>query len=372
MKILIISLAYLPFVGGAELAVKEITDRIEGIDFDILTANLDGKRPALEQIGRLNVYRLGNNRLAKYLFPFLAAQKAEELHQEKKYDAVWAIMANQAGLAALKFKIKHPEVKYLLTLQEGDSLLRIWSRTWFMRRTYKNIYRRADFIQPISRFLAERAKKMGYRGKMEIIPNGVDLTNFTKELDARLSDDFRAELGLAKDDRVIATISRLVYKNGIDTLIKAIKDLPVKIMVIGCGKLETKLKSLAQELGVKHKVLFIGYVNQRDLPRYLKLTDIFVRTSRSEGLGTAFLESMAAGVPVIGTRVGGIPDFLKDGETGLFAEVGNPRDLALKIQQYLNNREIYEKIKTNGKNLVLENYDWQPIARKMEELIKNL
>lgn len=372
MKVLIVSLAYLPFVGGAEIAVKEITDRIPDIDFDMVTVNLDGKQKENEMIGNINVYRIGKGLISKYLFPFQAYKKAIELHRQKKYDVVWAMMANQSGLVAQKFKKNFPEVKYLLTLQEGDSLLRIWSRTWFMRKAYKNIYRRADFIQPISHFLAARAKKMGYKGKMEIIPNGVDLTNFAKEFDPKYLDEFRKELGIKDDEKVVTTISRLVYKNGIDTLIKAIKDLPIKVMIIGVGKLETKLRALAQELGVKHKILFIGYVNQRDLPRYLKVSDIFVRTSRSEGLGSAFLESMAADVPVIGTKVGGIPDFLKEGETGLFAEVANPRDLALRINEYISNQALYEKIKVNGKNLVMQNYDWEPISQKIKKIFQEI
>ncbi|MFA6322575.1 MAG: glycosyltransferase family 4 protein [Candidatus Buchananbacteria bacterium] len=372
MKVLIISLAYLPFVGGAELAVKDITDRISDIDFDLVTVNLDGRQPEQEKIGRVNVYRVGHSFLSKYFFPIIGYQKADALLQENKYDVVWAIMANQSGIIASRLKKNNPELKYFLTLQEGDSLLRIWSRTWFMRPLYKNIYRRADFIQAISNFLAQRAKKYGFSKSMEIIPNGVNLTNFAKEFSDETMAELKKDLGISQDEKVVTTISRLVYKNGIDTLIKAIKDLPIKVMIIGCGRLETNLKALAQEIGVKHKVLFIGYVNQRDLPRYLKVSDIFVRTSRSEGLGSAFLESMAAGVPVIGTKIGGIPDFLQANKTGLFAEVGNPRDLALKIKQYLDEPKLYETIKNNGRDLVMKNYDWQPIAEKIKSIFYQL
>ncbi|MFA6215978.1 MAG: glycosyltransferase family 4 protein, partial [Patescibacteria group bacterium] len=186
MKVLIISLAYLPFVGGAELAVKEITDRISDIsakggsasgwDFDLVTVNLSGREKEVEKIGNVKIHRIGQGKLAKYSFPLAGFKKAAELHRQNKYDVIWAVMANQAGLAALKFKKQFPEVKYLLTLQEGDSLKRIWSRTWFMRRAYKQIYRQADCIQSISTFLADRAKKYGFEGKLEIVPNGVDLT----------------------------------------------------------------------------------------------------------------------------------------------------------------------------------------------------
>jgi len=372
MKVLITSLAYLPFVGGAELAVKEITDRIADCEFDLITVNLDGRQRAFERIGRINVYRLGRGKFGKYLFPFSGYKKACELQAQNHYDAVWAIMANQAGILAWRLKRKFPAVKYLLTLQEGDSWWQIWVRTFLIRPIYKQIYRRADFIQPISQFLARRAKALGYRGKLAVIPNGVDLVNFTKEFEAEDLSAFKKELGIAPDDKVVATISRLVRKNGIDTLIKAAKDLPIKILIIGCGKLETKLKALAQEIGVKDKILFIGYVNQRDLPRYLKISDVFVRTSRSEGLGTAFLEAMAAGVPVIGTPVGGITDFLRDEETGLLAEVGNPRDLARQIQKYLAQPALYEKIKANGVKMVMDKYDWRPIAEKVRQIFNEI
>src|SRR3989338_8749152 len=225
------------------------------------------------------VYRLGRGRMAKYFFSWQAVKKAQELNRQKNYQSIWAIMANQAGLAALFFKKEFPQVKYVLTLQEGDSLKRIWSRTLLIRSLYKKIYQKADAITAISNFLAKRAKKYGYQGQLSIVPNGVDLS---------------------------------IYKNGIDILIKAVKDLPVKVLIIGSGKLETRLNSLAQELGVRNKILFLGYIGQNNLSQYLQLTDVFVRTSRSEGLGSAFLEAMAAGVPVIGTCVGGIPYFLKN------------------------------------------------------------
>ena len=372
MKVLIFSLAYMPFIGGAELAAKEITDRISGIDFDMITVNLDGRQKSFEKIGNINIYRLGRGRLAKYFFPFAAFKFAAELHQKNQYGAVWAIMANQAGLAALRFKNKFPRVKYLLTLQEGDSLKRIWSRTWFMRSRYKKIYQSADGIQAISTFLARRAKKYGYRGKIEVVPNGVDLSNFRQNLSAENIENIRSKLGLVKEDKVVVTISRLVYKNGVDTLVKAIKDLPVKVLIIGRGAWEIKLKTLAQELGVKDRVLFLGYIGQKDLPQYLKLADVFVRTSRSEGLGSAFLDAMAVDVPVIGTKVGGIPDFLKEGETGLFSEVNNPSDLAAKIRILLADENLRQKLIKNGRELVLRDYDWRPIAEKMKLIISRL
>ena len=369
MKVLVFSLAYLPFIGGAELAVKEITDRIGDVSFDMVTANLDGKQSLEEKIGNITVYRIGKGATGKYAFPKTALAKARELHAKNHYDAIWAIMANQAGLAALAFKKEFPDVKYLLTLQEGDSLARIWSRTWFMRATYKDIYRRADGIQAISTFLANRAKKYGYTGSLVVIPNGVDLSHFKKEIADEEAEKLRKELGLTKQDRVVVTTSRLVHKNGVDVLVRAIKDMPAKALIIGNGKLMIRLKSLAQEIGVRHQVLFVGHIGHDNLPKYLKIADVFVRPSRSEGLGSAFLEAMAAGVPVIGTAVGGITDFLRDGENGLVCEVNNPRDLTTKIQRLLSDEPLRQKLIEQGRLFVDERYDWQGIAKQMRVLL---
>jgi len=372
MKVLIISLAYPPFIGGAELAVKEITDRIDNINFDLITVNLDGKQPKKEVIGNVNIYRIGKGKLSKYFFPFMAARFAEILHRQNQYDTVWAIMANQAGLAAMKFKNKFPQVKYLLTLQEGDSLKSIWLKTWFIRSWYRSIYVKADYIQAISNFLRNRAIKYGCKGPVEVIPNGVDISNFTSNNVFQELNDFRNQLGLGPNEKVIITVSRLVKKNGVDILIKSMKNLDVRLLILGEGELDSQLKALAQELGLKDKVLFFGQISHKDLPRYLHSADIFVRPSRSEGLGSAFLEAMAAGLPIIATKVGGIPDFLKDRETGLFCEVNNPRDLREKIEDIFEDAELRENLINNGKKLVLQEYDWRAISERMKNIFSKL
>ncbi|MEK7167681.1 MAG: glycosyltransferase family 4 protein, partial [Patescibacteria group bacterium] len=175
-KVLIFSLAYHPFVGGAEVAIKEITNRLgEEFDFDLITVNLDGKQLREESIGNINVHRIGKGKLNKYFFPWSALKKAEELKRKNNYDLIWAMMANQAGWAAMKFKKKNPQIKYLLTLQEGDSERDIWLRTFLIRPIYKAIYRKADHIQAISGFLARRARKMGAKCPVEVVGNGFDI-----------------------------------------------------------------------------------------------------------------------------------------------------------------------------------------------------
>jgi len=376
--VLIFSLAYIPFIGGAELAVKEITDRIgsprfdnrveageisakggpaSGWEFDLVTVNLDGKQPTTERIGNITVHRVGRGRMSKYFFPITALRFATQLHRQKKFDIAWAIMANQAGLAASWFKKRFPEVKYLLTLQEGDSLKSIWWRTWWMRPLYKKIYTTADTIQAISTFLADRARKYGFAKTIHVIPNGVDIAHFTRPLTNPPSPM-----------PTVITVSRLVEKNGIDTLIQAMQFVEGQLLILGIGDQENKLRQLASSLSLQNRVSFVGHVDHRQLPGYLHQADVFVRPSRSEGLGSAFLEAMAAGLPIVATPVGGIIDFLEDDKTGLFCQVNNPRSVADAINRLLADKQLRENIAMNGSALVSERYDWNLIAQQIKKV----
>src|SRR3989338_8239109 len=125
-------------------------------------------------------------------------------------------------------------------------------------------------------------------------------------------------------------------------------------------------------LKIDDRVLFLGDIDNDVVPRYLAIADVFVRPSLSEGQGISFLEAMAAGVPIIGTPVGGIVDFLHDGRTGLFCEVNNQESIAHKIKIYLDDQELSAAIKTNARKLVEKNYDWNLIAVKMKNIFEKV
>jgi glycosyltransferase involved in cell wall biosynthesis len=360
-KILIFSLAYFPMVGGAEVAIKEITDRITDCEFDIVTKNFGAS--GFEKIGNINVYRVWG---LKLFFPFIAFFKARRLNKKNNYDAIWSIMANRAGFAALFFKFFHPKIKFLLTLQEGDELdypqKRMGIIYFFLKPFFKKIFIKADKIQAISNYLADWAKKMGAEvKKIEVVPNGVDIEKFKSQI-----SNFKN-----KEDKILITVSRLVKKNAVNDIIEALKFLPanIKLLILGVGPEEEKLKSLVASYNLENRVNFVGLVKSDEISSYLHSADIFVRPSLSEGLGNAFLEAMAASVPVIATSVGGIPDFLINGQTGLFCEVNNPQDIAEKVKLYLNDNNLRNKIIINAKQMVGEKYDWNLISLKIRNIL---
>lgn len=372
-RVAIFSLAYQPFVGGAEIAIDQITRRLPDQEFSVFTLRFDRSWPREELVNGARIIRVGRGATAqsdyygrffqKVFYVFRAWLAAEKAHRQTPFAAIWAMMASYAGMAALLFKLRHPGVPMLLTLQEGDSEEHILKRVSIFYPFWRLIFRKADRVQVISNYLADFAKRHGARCPIDVVPNGVDVAGFHSLAPEKKKGVF-----------TIVTTSRLVYKNGVDTLIDSLGYLnqPVILQIIGDGPNRLTLELRSKKFSDKAEIIFTGAVAPEEIPQYLARADIFVRPARSEGLGNSFLEAMAAGLPIIGTNVGGIPDFLKDGETGIFAKVDDPKDLAEKIEMLLKNKKLREKIAAAGRDLARKNYDWSIIAEKMSDIFRLL
>lgn len=385
-KALIFSLAYYPhLVGGAEVAVKEITDRISPaeIEFDMVTLYAGASR--FEKIGNVNIYRVGPRvkidggivpripHSIKFQYVFFAFIKALLLHRERRYSFIWSVMASFNGFSALFFKFIHKKVPFFLNLQEGDSFEHIRKTVGYFYPLYVQIFQKADYIQAISNFLSDYAlTTMKVKCPVSVIPNGVDYKFFSTHSTSGQKSALMSELSLDPFDTVLITTSRLVPKNSVADIIDSLVYLPhhVKLLILGTGPLEDLLKEKVKLLHLEKRVRFVGYVPHSELPIYLNISHIFIRPSLSEGMGVSFVEAMAAGVPLIATKVGGIPDFLFDRETGLFCEVKNPQDIAQKVEILMQNKELRESIIENARELVRTKYDWDLITRNMLEIFR--
>jgi len=333
-RILILTTAYLPQVGGSELAIKNITDRLLEFDFDLITSRFSSDVPLCEKIGNVNVYRVGNflSRfsflLPKNFLPIAVFFKARRLiAQHGPYDLVHAYQASQAAGGGWLLKWMYPQIPFLVTVQEGKILTSQSVLTRFFRYF---IFKKADHATVISNYLAKYVASQNKNLPVTIIPNGVDLNKFTV-----------SSLQFPDKEKRIITISRLVEKNGVEDLINAMSIVTKKIpdanlVIIGDGPLDKGLRFKAKDLKLENNIKFLGEIPNDLLPKYLDESTVFVRPSLSEGLGISFLEAMAAGVPIIGTPVGGIVDFLEDGETGLFCKVKDAQDIGEKYYQIKN------------------------------------
>ena len=366
-RVLIFSTTYHPFIGGAEIAVREITNRITDIEFDLITVNLDGFQTEQETIDRTNVYRIGSGRLGKLFFPIRAYLLASRLNRKHKYDAFWSIMASYAGFAGLLFSYRHPKVPFILTLQEGDSKEEIKAKFQFVWFLFKKIFGRAHIIQAISKYLADFSQSINTVTPVVVVPNGVDVSKFRLDVSAQI-ESLKKTFNKGADDVFLVTTSRLVKKNAVRDIIVSLDYLPknIKLLIVGDGPLRQELEKGAERSGVSDRVIFVGEVSYEKILPYLKVSDIFVRASLSEGFGNSFVEAMATKLPVIATPVGGIVDFLEDGQTGLLCEVNNPESVAKQVIKLLESPELKEKIVASASSMVQEKYDWNRIANRMK------
>lgn len=377
------------------MAIKEITDRIDprDIEFHLITLRFDSRLPRVEQIGNVLVHRIGFStagpsmadlrkfplHLNKLWFQFAAPFVAlTVLDRRYHYDAIWGFMAHSSGVPAAIFKLLRPRTPYALTLQEGDPPEYIERKLMPLWPLFARAFTSADAVSAISTFLAQWARRRGFSGRPEVIPNAVDAKRFTQEYPRGALDALRDELGKKMGDVFLITTSRLVHKNGLDDVIRALPKLPANVhfIVLGVGPDEGTLRRLSQELHVEKRVQFRGHVGHEDMPKYLKACDIFIRPSRSEGMGSSFVEAMAAGLPVIATQEGGLSDFIFDERrnpdkpiTAWAVDRDSPDQIAHAVRSIMDNPEKVRAVTATAKALVLEKYEWDLVARDMRAKI---
>ncbi len=358
----------------------------------MVTLRFDSTLSPVERIGNVLVHRIGFSRpnpsiddlstyplrLNKHLFQFTAAWKALSLHRTYQYEGIWAMMAHSSGIPAIIFKLMRPKVPYILTLQEGDRLEKIERMMFPLWPLFTRVFTRADVVQVISTFLGRWARRRGFTGRLEVIPNGVDVERFSREEMPAVIDEVKDGLGKRMGDIFLITTSRLVRKNAVDVVIKALKLLPehVRFIVGGIGPDDLALKRLARESGVAERVRFVGEISHADIPKYLHASDIFIRPSRSEGMGSSFVEAFAAGIPVIATQEGGIADFLFDEKrtpgqpiTGWAVDVDSSEQVAQAVKDIIEHPEKVRAVVATARALAVEKYDWDIVAKDMREKV---
>lgn len=382
-RILIFSTAYYPFVGGAEVAIKEITDRLRGdFDFDLITTKLQKDLPSFEKVGSVNVYRIGSGRrtLDKILLPWRGAILSSRINRKYHYFCMWGMMATFASGAGYIFNIArkisgNKKIPIILTLQEGDSENHLQYR-WagLIALSWKLALRQTTILTAISNFLLNRASRNGFEGESFLVPNGVDVKAFTKEVPDRIKDELKIKLNKQEGDVFLVTSGRLTHKNGVDDVISSLAYLPKNIhfIIIGKGEQGSRLQKQANDLGVASRVKFVGFLPYEEIPKYLSICDIFIRASRSEGFGNSFIEAMAAKLPVIATPVGGIPDFIDDKETGIFCSPDNPQSIVRAVNTILGDNALRAKMVEKAHHRVVDRYSWDHIASEMSGVFKKL
>ncbi|HSL43540.1 MAG TPA: glycosyltransferase family 4 protein [Anaerolineales bacterium] len=221
------------------------------------------------------------------------------------------------------------------------------------------------FIAPSNELLEKTAPIMRQGQAAKYIPNGVDLTTFTPGIP---TDSAYELLDVDKTRTIILTVRRHSPKCGLDYLIHAIPTIiskypDVVFCLLGDGEQTAELKNLASELKIQNSVRFPGRVLHDQLPNVLRAAYLTILPSLYEAVSLAGLESMACGIPVVGTRVGGIPEFVLHKETGILIEPQSSVAIARAVMDLIEKPALRNEVSLNAHNLVRQKYSWDSVAQ---------
>lgn len=360
--IILFAAFYDPWASGAERFVQEIAERLAPrYCFVLYTSRLSRSVPARELRVGYEIRRVGfGTRLDKWFFPILAPLAALRIRASIAH----AVMESYAGIALLAYGWLRPKTRRILTLQSGDLDSEKKQRripSWLWRR----IHTHPHLITSISHFLAKRARGLGVPdGRIAVISNGVDLSRFSMRPRTQ-----------AVPGRII-TIARLSWEKGLADLLHALAVVrrthpQTHLVLIGGGSLKEELERLAVSLNIRDAVDFRGSMPNADAMELAKTGEIFVCPSLAEGLGIVFLEAQALGLPVIGTRVGGIPDVIEHEHTGLLVEPHDPEGLAGAVSRLLKDAAFADALAARA-HARLAQFDWPVIVERIADCYQAL
>ncbi|MBM4065248.1 MAG: glycosyltransferase family 4 protein [Planctomycetes bacterium] len=214
---------------------------------------------------------------------------------------------------------------------------------------------------------------IGQKSQFDYIYNGIDVESLEKRKVDRIQK--RQELGIENEYFLIVTAGRLVPVKGqtylISALAQVITEIPnIRLVLLGDGELRGELSGQVKTLGLEKQVLFPGM--RSDVPEIISCGDLFVLPSVNEGFGVVLLEAMAMGCPIVATNVGGVPEVVLDGETGILVPPGDPVELAGGIIQLLKDTSLAVKMAECGYQRLKACFDIRETVSKTEHLYKEL
>ncbi|MGV9270471.1 glycosyltransferase [Kitasatospora sp. NPDC003701] len=333
--------------GGAEQLLLNCARHVDGSRYEVEVAYVlpwkDALAPALTEAG-VRVHCLGgvpgtpgraDPRWPLRLRRLLAERRYGLVHTHMPVPATAARLLSYRPGGAGSPRLVHTEHN-------------VWDRYRPVTRWANALtYRRNDAVVAVSHAV-ERTIPAARRRPgawVHVVHHGPDLAGAPQGPAARAAA--RAELGLPQDAFVVGTVGNLTPKKDQATLLLAHarlrRDRPrARLVLIGAGPLDGRLRAHAEELGVSDSVLFAG--SRPDVPALLPGLDVFTLSSRQEGLPVALMEAMTSGLPSVVTRVGGMPEVLDDGDQGLLVEPGDPAALAAALGRLADDRELRERL----------------------------
>jgi len=377
-RICLVTHFFPPHMGGIEKVSYEQSKRLSklGYQIDILTSKIKGqnKCPARRtRILHFSAVNIAERIGVPYPIPSIQAYKTFA-NAIRKCDLVHAhghvyMSSYLAGKVAKKYKKPFILTQHntFIDYRSGLNILEHLNDLTIGKAVLND----ADRIVVVSNKTKEYVHKLGAdKSKTSVIYNGVDIDNF-KPANKKES---RKKLDLPKNRNIILSVRRLVYKNGLDTLIESIPYVTrnhhdALFVVAGKGPSKKLIEERIKELEIEDNIKLTGFVPDELLPVYYAAADCFVLPSASgEGLPLVLLEAMACGLPIIATIVGGTPEIIEHMKNGILVPPRNPEALAKTMSELLSKEELRSTIGEEARRIVKNRFSWEKNVCQLQRI----
>jgi glycosyltransferase involved in cell wall biosynthesis len=377
MKIIVATPIYPPEIGGPATYTKELCDRIHNKYEIIVVAYTDSRNafpgtrlvPVSKNISlpfRLIAYTKtiwGASKNADLIYvqnAMAAGLPVAIVSIFRKIPFIVKFVGDEAWERASQYRLTEKRLDEFLEKPEGG--MKIRAMMWIQ----KFVLKKASIVTTPSVYLSEAIKKA----------YGVNENKLKVNYNAAEEPESFPFEGKRNEFQVVTT-ARLVVWKGIDGIIKAIallkKSVPnIKLMVAGDGPELENLKKLAEKLGVKENVTFLGRISRAETWQLRNKSTVYVLNSFYEGLPHTVLTSFASGIPTIATNIPGTDEAVYDEKTGLLVKPQDPEGLAKAIDKLLKNPDLREKLVKNGYKLLKEKFSWEAHIEELERIFQSV
>lgn len=371
MKIAMLTSDYLPNIGGIASHIYELSKALidNGHEVEVWVWNRKGIAFAEEGTGDVPVHLIAGDVVGgRFFLPSTLARQIEPLYRAFRPELIHVHTLDPLMPAMAHLKRKFP-VKAVWTNHSSRYLRKIDSRFWKIKMRY---YARAfDGILTTSQERLEKSLSLGLSANVcDCIPNGVSPDKYEPISKYKA----RSILGISQDSFVLLYTGRFAPIKGTLFLVQAVHKLSTKIpklLCVMCGNIDgdresDKIRSFILENNLENFIKMEGFIPNDSLGPYLYACDSLVLPSLMEATSISALEAMSVGRPIIGSRVGGIPELVTEGITGLLAIPGDSGDLARAIEKCWST-DNKEQMGINAKEKVLESFTWLKVAERTEK-----
>lgn len=358
--------------GGPDKTVLLIAEKADPERFNVVVLYMRGAHDEAFQIG--NWARAKGLTFHEVLeHTKLDLKNLREIHTLIQRYQVDILHARDYKTAVVGYLLSffHPRMKLIFTShlwQDLDSL-KMKFYTWLNIKALTRYHKIIAVSDDLKRYMIGRGID---ERKIVTVHNAIDVDAWSRQ---RVTSTLREELALPPDAKLIGVVGRLRYEKDLPTTLqvaeRVIRERPdAYFLIVGDGPDKDALEQQAREMGLEDHVLFLGF--RKDADNIYAGLDIFASTARTEGTPNTVLEAMAMDVPVVYTAVGGVPELVEDGKTGLLCRVGDVEGISGAILSLLNDPEKAIEFGKRGRERVCDHFSLTNRLQKLEAIYEDV